>query len=47
MSTSRRSAAAYLLAEGCMVAAEITGTPEQAAKARLVLQQLLERDLGD
>jgi AcrR family transcriptional regulator len=39
--SSTTADAAYLLAEGCMVAAGIDGTPEPATRARQVMQQLL------
>ncbi|MFZ2526284.1 MAG: TetR/AcrR family transcriptional regulator [Rhodococcus sp. (in: high G+C Gram-positive bacteria)] len=39
--SSTTADAAYLLAEGCMVAAGITGSPEPATRARRVVQQLL------
>jgi len=40
---STAAEAAFLLAEGCMVTAGITGTAEPAAQAKRALRQLLER----
>ncbi|MFC9514537.1 TetR/AcrR family transcriptional regulator [Nocardiaceae bacterium NPDC056970] len=42
--SSTTADAAYLLAEGCMVTAGITGTAQPAGQAQRVLQLLLDRD---
>ncbi|MCA1007484.1 TetR/AcrR family transcriptional regulator [Rhodococcus hoagii] len=42
--SSTTADAAYLLAEGCMVTAGITGTAQPAVQAQRVLQLLLDRD---